>query len=155
VREHRKSLRIAVAAVVTLVILLIGAVTAAWIATVQRDLSRSRELAALASNQLGSDHAISLALATNAMETRPTTQARQMLRTSLPRSLVRGIFEQYTSAITCINAAKSDNRVVSIGLDGRMFVWNLADSSLHLNLERYRGAVSANGNYMALTALPK
>jgi hypothetical protein len=129
----------------TLIILLIGAVTAAWIATVQRDLSRSRELAALARNQLGSDPASSLALATNVMEIRPTIQARQILRTSLLRSLVRGIFEQHTSAITRIHAMKSDDRVVSIGLDGRMFVWNLADYSLHLELEGYRGAVSANG----------
>jgi WD40 repeat protein len=145
VREHRRALRIAVAAVVTLVILLIGAVTAAWIATVQRDLSRSRELAALARNQLGNDPVISLALATNAMEIRPTIQARQMLRTSLLRSLVRGVFERHTNAITSIHAMKSDDRVASIGLDGRMFVWNLADYSLHLELEGYRGAVSANG----------
>ena len=145
VREHRRTLRIAMVAVVALVVLLIGAVTAAWIATIQRDLSRSRELAALARNQLDRDPAVSLALAADAMDVRPTIQARQMLRTSLLQSLLRGTFEGHTGAIHSIGFTESGDRLVSAGLGGQMFIWSLADSRVVHKLEGYRGAVSADG----------
>ena len=145
VREHRKTLQVAVAAVAALAILFIGAVIAAWIATVQRDLSRSRELAALARNQLEIDPAISLELATNAMEVRPTAQARQMLRTSLLQSHVRRIFDKHTGGITLIHVEDSNKQAVSVGFDGHMYVWDLANSRVRYDLEGYRGAVSADG----------
>jgi WD40 repeat protein len=149
VREHRKTIRIARAAVSVLAVLFISAAITAWIATVQRDLSRSRELAALARNQIEIDPSISLELATNAMEVRPTKEARQMLRTSLLESHVRQVFDKHKNEITLIDVEESGNQVVSVGLDGKMFVWDLTDSRVVHQLAGYRGAVSIDGKRAA------
>jgi WD40 repeat protein len=144
VREHRRTVRIAAAAVAGLAILLVAAVITAWIAIVQRDLSRSRELAALARNQLEIDPAVSLELAADAMQVRSTTEARQMLRTALLRSHLRRRLQGHTGEITLIDVAPSGDRAVSAGLDGRMLVWDLARARVRHALEGYRGAVSAD-----------
>lgn len=54
----------------------------AWLAQHHRDLARSRELAAQATNTLRSDPAAALALALDAYETAPTPQAEAAIRTA-------------------------------------------------------------------------
>jgi WD40 repeat protein len=145
VHEHRKTLRLAITAVLMLAALSIGALTAAWIATVQRDISRSRELAALARNQLVRDPAISLSLSVEAMDIRHTIQARQMLRTSLLQSLLRATLDGHTGAIHSLGFTGSGKRLVSSGMGGKMFVWSLANLHRVHVLEGYRSAVSVDG----------
>lgn len=144
VREHRRTFRIAAAAVAGLAILFVAAVITAGIAIVQRNLSRSRELAALARNQLGIDPAVSLELAAEAMQVRSTTEARQMLRTALLRSHLRRLLQGHSGEITLIDVTPAGDTAVSIGLDGRMLVWDLPRARLRHALEGYRGAVSAD-----------
>jgi WD40 repeat protein len=149
VREHRRTLRTAWAAATALAVLFVAAAIAAWIATIQRDLSRSRELAALARNQITIDPEVSLELAADAMEIRSTVEARQMLRTALLESHLRRAIGGHSGEITGLDVSSTGDRAVSIGLDGSMLVWSPTDGRVLHTLEGYRGAVSADGTRAA------
>jgi WD40 repeat protein len=146
VREHRKTRRIAGAAITALVALMIASVTAAWIATIQRDSARSRELAAQAQLQLGTDPAASLALASEAMTVRRTSEARQMLRSAVFSSHLDFIIDDHSGRILTLEIEPDGPRVLSADSSGALIIWNAVDPADRLDLEGYRAAVNWHSN---------
>ena len=88
-QQHRRTLRVAGAAVISLLLLTVGLALATVQALRQRQLAISRELAALSAAQLTVDPDLSVTLALRAGEVATTAQAEQALRAALPHSLLK------------------------------------------------------------------
>ena len=87
--QHRRTLRVAGAAVISLLLLTVGLAVATVQALRQRQLAISRELAALSAAQVTVDPDLSVTLALRAGEVATTAQAEQALRAALPQSLLK------------------------------------------------------------------
>jgi WD40 repeat protein len=132
VREHRRTRRLARAAVTTLAVLFVSALVAAAIAVVQRNeavelarISLSRQLAATADSRLTSELDVANLLAAYAFRTDPNPQTRAALLRAVTTSehLVRFLqFEEHVSALE----GSGDGRVIVAGLrDGQVVRWVL------------------------------
>jgi WD40 repeat protein len=87
--QHRRTLRVAGTAVISLLLLTVGLAVATLQALQQRQLAVSRELAALSAAQLTVDPDLGVTLALRAGEVATTAQAERALRAALPQSLLK------------------------------------------------------------------
>jgi glycine cleavage system H protein/acyl carrier protein len=151
VRQHRKTIRLAQAAVTVLSLLTIAAIVAAilaiWqsrVAADQRDAARSRELAARASAQLAVDPAASVRLAAEALEVKPLAEGEQALRAALAESEV-GAFATLRHNGPLLSAAfdPAGRRVVTASDDGTARVWDATTGASTAVLRGHRAAVRA------------
>ena len=130
VREHRRTMRLARAAVVSLVVLLMAAIAGGIVAYVQRNNAReqavlalSRQLAAVADTEASSNLDVSLTLAVEAVKRDHNPQSASALMTAALASphLVR--FYRLPDDVTTF-AGSADGRVIAAGLgDGRVMRW--------------------------------
>jgi WD40 repeat protein len=126
--------------------------------------SRSRELAALAGNQLALDPAVSLQLAHDAVKVSSTQQAGEALRRALFASHVRLVIPSRTTApsdptnspdvVAALNR-KNDAVAISRG-DGMIELWSVAEgrqlASFSVNLEPAFIAFEDEDHAVAVTA---
>jgi WD40 repeat protein len=139
VREHRRTRRIAWSAAAALVLLTVAALIAATIAVTQRNIARSRELAASARTELTVDPELSLILAKAAVEEASTEQAEDALREAILKSNVRLAQRLHTREVT--KAVFSRDDAVSVGFDGQVLVWDSNTGKVKHRFPGHRAAV--------------
>jgi WD40 repeat protein len=110
----------------------------------QRNASRSRELAALATTQVSVDPAAAVQLAAEATRVHATAQAEDALRAALAESHVRAILRGHEGAVLAAGFSPNGKRIVTGGLDGTTQIWSAASGRRVAVLPR-RG----NGNVRA------
>lgn len=99
-------------------------------ATDQRDVAKSRELAANAQLQLPGDPELSLLLAQRAHDVSPTPAAETALRRATFASSIRQTFRGHTDWVTSVVATADGRTIVSSGQDGTIQVWHPLDGSV-------------------------
>ena len=139
VREHRKTRRLAWSAATALALLTILAFATAAIAIAQRNLARSRELAASARTEMMVDPELSLILAQAAVERAATDQAQDALREALLKSNLRLTQRRHTRAVTA--AMFSGEDAVSVSFDGQVLVWDANTGEVKYRLPGHRAAI--------------
>jgi WD40 repeat protein len=112
VRQYRRNRRTAAAAIGALVVLTIGAVTAAYLAIQQSRLSSSRELAAYAIAQLDGDPELSVRLALLALDSAETAQAEDALRRALAES--RTLYTVTAPTEVSVTRFSRDGRAIAL-----------------------------------------
>jgi WD40 repeat protein len=134
VRLARRTRRLAWSAVASLAILAAAAGTMAYIATVQRDAARSRELAAQAVAALDTDPATSLGHALAAVAVQGTPEAAAALREALVRSAARAVLVSSAGPIVAASFSPDGSRVLTEAraADGRrsLQLWDAATGAL-------------------------
>jgi WD40 repeat protein len=138
VREHRRTRRIAWTAAVSLVLLTIAALVAATVAVRQRNIARSRELAASARTEMAVDPELSLMLAKAAVEQASTEQAEDALREAILKSHVRLTERAHAREVT--NATFVGNDAISVSFDGQVLVWDSATGEVKQKFSGHRAA---------------
>jgi WD40 repeat protein len=148
VREHRRTMRLARLAVVSLVLLLAATIAGGIVAYVQRNNAReqaslalSRQLAAVADSETSANLDVSLVLAVEAIKRNRNPQSTSALMTAALASphLVR--FYRLPANVTTL-AGSADGRVIAAGLaDGRVMRWP-ADSASPRQVAKLPGEVT-------------
>ena len=157
VRQHRKTRRVAWAAAASLVLLTVAALAASAVALLQRDVARSRELAAGARTEIAVDPEFGLILAKAAVEKKPTAQAEDALREALLKSNVRLV--QRAHAKNVRYAAFVGDRAVSAGMDGKVLVWSTTTGAIAYEFAGFWPSICgdrvalANGSQVAIYSL--
>ena len=157
VREHRRTRRIAWTAAVSLVLLTIAALVAATVAVRQRNIARSRELAASARTEMAVDPELSLMLAKAAVEQASTEQAEEALREAILKSHVRLTAHAHSREVSDAMFVGSD--AVSVSFDGQVLVWDSATGEVKQKFPGHRAAVcgqrivTAGGSGVAVWSL--
>ena len=135
IRQHRRTIRLATGAAISLAVLLVAAVAAAVVALNQRNTAReqariaqSRQLAASASELLRSQPDLALALAIRAVETEPTTAAGTVLRQATLEAPAAVLLRNSDDAE--VAAFSADGRVATGHADGRIRIWRSSDGGL-------------------------
>ena len=139
VREHRRTRRIAWTAAVSLVLLTVAALLAATVAVRQRNLARSRELAASARTEMAVDPELSLMLARAAVEQASSEQAEDALREAILKSHSRLAQRAHSREVT--NATFAASNAVSVSFDGQVLVWDSATAQVRQKFPGHRAAV--------------
>jgi WD40 repeat protein len=144
IRQHRRALRLAWSAVTALVLLTIAASTAAVLAVVarhsaieQRDIARSRALAAVADSLRTSDPVLSLANALRAVDTRRTPEGSLALRRSLASPLRFDLHGQRGS-VSSLVFSPDGRSLAQSGRESVVRVWDLARGGALLGLGGHR-----------------
>jgi len=130
--------------------ILLGSVTVALIVSIvlsilavyQAQIATSRELAAAALNQLDKDPELSLLLAMEAAEKKPTRQAEEALRQALFASHVRVTMRGHNSEVAGAVYNSRGTRVASAGSDGSVKIWDAATGNLLLDLQKLKNSPS-------------
>ena len=138
VREHRRTRRIAWTAAVSLVLLTVAALLAATVAVRQRNIARSRELAASARTEMTVDPELSLMLAKAAVEQAPTEQAEDALREAILKSHVRLVQRAHSRDVT--GATFAGNDAISVSFDRQVLVWDSATGEVKHRFPGHRAA---------------
>jgi WD40 repeat protein len=135
VRQHRRTLRIAGAAMILLAALLVTAVLGGLLAVNQRnqaqaerDVASSRYLAAQAVSDVDDSLPRALLLSLEALRVRDTTEARSALLTALQRPTPElvGFLEGHLDSVTTIDFS-ADGRLFAAGAaDGTIRLWDVA-----------------------------
>jgi WD40 repeat protein len=162
VREHRRTMRLARTAIAALATLLVAAVATGIVALVQRNTAReqariatARQLASVATSELGGNLDVALLLAVRAVRTDPSPQTRSALLQAATASpqLVR--YVPAGGQVTAV-AGSGDRSTLIAGLqDGRVQRWRLPDAERSTVLELSGAptgvAVSRDGTVVAAT----
>lgn len=133
-RQHRRTIRFAVVGLITLFMLTIGAVLATIQALHERDLAKSRELAALSQAALAADPELGVLLAMRAEKLLPTPQGEQALRLALPLSYLKSAFQSDGDSFNALAFNSDGTRIVTSSgssylgkkSDCKARVWNTA-----------------------------
>jgi WD40 repeat protein len=141
IRQHRRTIRLATGAAISLAVLLVAATAAAVVALNQRNTAReqariaqSRQLAASASELLRSQPDLALALAIRAVETEPTMAADTVLRQATLEAPAATLLRNSDDAK--VAAFSADGRRIATGDgDGRIRIWR-SDSGRLLRVMR-------------------
>ncbi|MGH9265608.1 MAG: TIR domain-containing protein [Acidimicrobiales bacterium] len=149
-RERGASRRRARTALAGLVVALVAISAVAVLALVQRneaaderDVARSRELAASAAAQLPVDPERSLLLAIEAFAVRPTPQAEAILRQATLESRVRGRFAGHEGPVLAVSFSPDGRQVVSGSVDRTLRVWDVGSEAAPTVLEGHGAPVTA------------
>ncbi|HEY7163557.1 MAG TPA: TIR domain-containing protein [Candidatus Binatia bacterium] len=126
VRQHRRFTIIAWSAAATLVIFLIAAVLAAYLATQQSNLATSRALGARAEALLPTNPELALLLAREAVRFKPDDQAEYALRQAILRN-PRRMIHQTSAGRTVVANFAGPNSVVAAEPGKKAVVWGAAD----------------------------
>ena len=138
VREHRRTRRIAWTAAASLVLLTAAALLAATVAVRQRNIARSRELAASARTEMAVDPELSLILAKAAVEQASTEQAEDALREAILKSHVRLAQRAHSREVT--KAIFAGNDAISVGFDGQVLIWDSVTGEVRHKFPGHRAA---------------
>jgi WD40 repeat protein len=162
VRQHRRTRRVAGAAIVTLSILFVAAIVAAFIARAQTNraerearIALSRQLAAEATTTPGDRLDLALLLAAQAFDLQQTTQARGALLSVLARSPRLAGYLPGTKGSTVVNLDPSGTRLIAGTEGGALSLWDVERlQRMHALELRDRGEITAgafspDGRYVA------
>lgn len=122
-REEARRARIYRNMSIALGVLFVCAVTAAWYAYVQSQRSRSRELAAAASSQLGIDPERAISLALYALDATHTAEAEDSLHRAVLASRVRETLRLADCATPQMARSTDAARTVAACADGSLRFW--------------------------------
>jgi WD40 repeat protein len=142
----------------------LAAVAFGALALVQRNdardslrLAQSRQLAAQAQAQLGSDPELSVLLASAGVRLGSTPQAVHALSTALDASPLRGLLPVRSRQVSAIAVSHDGTRLVSGDVDGTVTLWNLQNGRVVDSVHLPGGAglvldlsFSANGGTVAI-----
>ena len=146
-RGRRRRIQIAFAALLAVAVLIaviaVVAVGQGNEAARQRDVAKSRQLAAEASNALAVDPALGLTLALRAVEAAPTTQADEVLRQATAESHGRALIAAGGGPVYAVRFLPDGRHVVSGSGDGVVRLWDLADDALQRSFAVHTGKVYA------------
>jgi len=143
ISQHRRAMRLARAAVATLVALLVAASVAAFLALQQGNaalVGQSKALAGQAVASIDSDPAAGLRLAVQAAKARPTIEAEGALRAAVAADPLRATLRGHTGFVSGAVFSPDGKLVVTAGGVGTARLWDVASGrSLQITL-------SGNGN---------
>jgi len=156
VRQHRRTIQIAVTAAVVLAVFAVAASTAAVIAFHERSsaiqhsrVARSRELAARAVAQLsvrtpelgrGPSASLTLALAATAATSTPTDEAANVLRRSLAVPHVRFVVQERSDDLG-VAFADDGARLIVVGANGTVHLWDTSTGRVVKTVDEAAGPV--------------
>jgi WD40 repeat protein len=106
-------------------------------------MSRSRELAAIATSKLRSAPELSMSLAREALLVSQTTEAEEALRHSLIESHVRVTLRGHTNALSEAAFNSTGEYVVTAGQDGAARIWEARTGRSLAELKGHTGPVSS------------
>ncbi len=119
----------------------------AVVALGQRDLAFSRELAASARAQLPLDPELSILLAREALQVRPTAEAESVLRQAALESRVRAVLRGHDGPVLSVAFSPDGQHLATASIDGTVRVWDLTGGTDPLVLTGHdatvRGVASA------------
>ncbi len=105
--------------------------------------ARSREIAALANQQLPLDPELSVLLAARAAETKPTAEAEDALRQAILSSHSRATFDGLPAPLFAADLAPQGDRAVTAAAEGTARLWSVRTGRLVAELRGHRGTVDA------------
>ncbi len=144
-RAHRsrtqRAVTLLVIALVAISSVALVALRAQSQASEQRDIARSRELAASATAQLGINPERSLLLAIRAFELKSTPQAAAILRQATFESRVRRTITAHEGVVWAASFSPDGQLIVSAGDDGSVRIWDVARPSEPVVLAGHDGPV--------------
>ena len=138
-KRVRRSFAALVAALAAITAVAVVALNQAAAAHRERDIARSRELAAEAETTLTSDPGLSLVLARRAIDTRSTVQAADALRQAVLDFRGLAVLHFPGRPVNGVDLAGDGQRVVGASADGRLVIWRLRDRALLTRVPVHRG----------------
>jgi WD40 repeat protein len=108
----------------------------------QRDVARSRQIAASAQDELASDPERAVLLAQNAYSLSPTRQAEEALREATQRSFVRLAFRGHDGPVRSVAVSPDGHLVATGGDDGTIRLWTPGDPGRARIMAGHLGAVN-------------
>jgi WD40 repeat protein len=121
--------------------LVLIAMTTAALAVRLEKMSRSRELAAIATSKLPSDPELSLLLAREAIVVSATAEAEEALRRSLLESHVRARFKGHSKALSEADFSPNGEYVVTASQDNSARIWDARTGRSRAELKGHTGPV--------------
>jgi WD40 repeat protein len=148
-RRERRRLLILASIIGGLLITALLAALAIWAlgqraeAKRQADNSASGELAARATNLLGPDPGLSLALARRAVSVAPTEQAANALRQAVLGFRGLTVIRAGPGVVNGADLSPDGRRAASASADGRLRIWNLRTRRAVMTVKAHRGEARA------------
>jgi WD40 repeat protein len=142
-REHERRMRQAMALAAVMAVTAAALCVLAISALIQRDMARSRELAANSGHFLTEDPELSVLLATAALGVRPTEEAEDALRDGLEHDLLRHVLAGSTGGLTRVAFSPDGTRLVTASQRGMLQLWDMTKTLPLLTINAHHTPIAS------------